>query len=111
IYIRGDIMKVNDNFNGVLRVSRENPRYFTDDSGKAVFLTGSHTWATIQDLKIEGQGDEANFDYNAFLDMLQNNGHNFSRYWQWGYTEFAPWTDEKVIFEPLAYERTGPGTA
>lgn len=98
-------------FHGTLRQNPVNGRYFTDESGKAVFLTGSHTWATIQELKIDGQGEEANFDYETFLDMLEENGHNFSRYWQWGYTEFAPWTDEKIIFEPLAYERTGPGIA
>ena len=35
---------------GPLRVSTANPRYFTDGSGKAVYLTGSHTWASLQDM-------------------------------------------------------------
>ena len=26
-----------------------NPRYFTDDSGRAIYLTGSHFWTTIQE--------------------------------------------------------------
>jgi len=26
-----------------------NPNYFTDGTGKAVYLTGSHTWNTFQD--------------------------------------------------------------
>src|SRR5262245_14572392 len=34
---------------GPLRVSTVNPRYFTDGSGKAIFLTGSHTWGNLQD--------------------------------------------------------------
>ena len=34
---------------GPLRVHPTNPRYFTDGSGQAVFLTGSHTWGNLQD--------------------------------------------------------------
>jgi hypothetical protein len=30
-----------------LQVHPKNPRYFTDGSGKAVFLTGSHTWGSL----------------------------------------------------------------
>jgi hypothetical protein len=32
-----------------LRASTNNPNYFTDGSGKAVYLTGSHTWNDFQD--------------------------------------------------------------
>src|SRR5678815_18433 len=34
---------------GPLRVHPTNPRYFTDGSGKAIYLTGSHTWNNFQD--------------------------------------------------------------
>ena len=34
---------------GPLRVHPKNPRYFTDGSGRAVYLTGSHTWSNLQD--------------------------------------------------------------
>ena len=34
---------------GPLRVHPENRRYFADASGRAVYLTGSHTWANIVD--------------------------------------------------------------
>jgi Protein of unknown function (DUF4038)/Putative collagen-binding domain of a collagenase len=34
---------------GPLRVCPANPRYFTDGSGKAMLLTGSHTWGNLQD--------------------------------------------------------------
>ena len=34
---------------GPLRISTVNPRYFTDGSGKVVYLTGSHTWDNLQD--------------------------------------------------------------
>src|SRR5262245_14165752 len=36
--------------NGPLRVHPKNPRYFADGSGKAVYLTGAHTWANLQDI-------------------------------------------------------------
>jgi hypothetical protein len=39
-------------FHGPLRVSAINPRYFSNDSGRAIYLTGSHTWATLVDLKV-----------------------------------------------------------
>ena len=34
---------------GPLRVHPKNPRYFTDGSGGAIYLTGSHTWLNLQD--------------------------------------------------------------
>jgi hypothetical protein len=40
------------NFNGPLRVHPANPRYFTDDTGRAIYLTGSHTWANFQEIKL-----------------------------------------------------------
>ena len=35
---------------GPLRVHPQNPRYFTDATGKAVYLTGSHTWSNLVDM-------------------------------------------------------------
>ena len=37
---------------GPLRANPANPRYFTDGSGKAIYLTGSHTWANLMDLSL-----------------------------------------------------------
>ena len=46
---------------GPLRVHPQNPRYFADGSGRAVYLTGSHTWANLQD---QGPKDPPKpFDY------------------------------------------------
>jgi hypothetical protein len=59
-------------FHGTLRHNPANPRYFTDDSGRAIYLTGSHTWATLVD--IQGEGDPV-FDWLGFLDMAQAHGH------------------------------------
>jgi hypothetical protein len=46
---------------GPLRVSSVNPRYFSDPAGRVIYLTGSHTWANLQD---QGPQDPpAAFDY------------------------------------------------
>jgi hypothetical protein len=64
-----------------LRVLSSNPRYFTDGSGKAVYLTGSHTWSNMRDLGLTDPPPI--FDFNGYLDLLQSNGHNFIRLWAW----------------------------
>ncbi len=95
-------------FHGPLRVCPINPRYFTDESGQPIYLTGSHTWANLID--IQGEGDPP-FDYDAYLDLMQAHGHNFMRMWAWGHPDATPWTVDKVTFSPLPYARTGPGLA
>jgi len=97
---------------GPLRVCPENRRYFTDGTGKAVYLTGSHTWANLVDL---GPTDPPpRFDFDAYLDFLDRYGHNFIRLWTW---ELTKW-DTKANGEnrvhtafPHPFARTGPGTA
>lgn len=100
---------------GPLRVHPENPRYFTDDSGAAVYLTGSHTWSNLQD---QGATEPVPaFDFDRYLDFLQRHHHNFIRLWAWEQTRWAPWSDGKGkdphdwFIEPNPYARTGPGTA
>ena len=67
-------------FHGPLRKCVENPRYFTDETQKAIYLTGSHTWAVFQDT-IEPNGTVSTFDYEAYLDFMQKHNHNFLRFW------------------------------
>jgi hypothetical protein len=98
----------NPTFDGPLRHNPTNPRYFTDDTGTAIYLTGSHTWATLVDMRMEG---DAAFDWLGFLDMAQAHGHNFMRLWTWDHPKYAPWTDDIVSFDPMPYVRTGPGLA
>src|SRR6188472_2247750 len=69
-----------DTFHGPLRPHPGNPRYFADATGRAVYLTGSHTWAVLQDMWLEDR-PRREMDYPGFLDMLQENGHNFLRFW------------------------------
>jgi sialidase-1 len=88
---------------GPLRVHPTNPRYFTDSSGRAVYLTGSHTWNTLQDAVTPSSPP---FDYVAFLDRIQSHHHNFFRLWTRMGTGGGPPTPS-----PTIYRRTGPGKA
>ena len=101
-------------FNGPLKVSEKNPRYFTDNSGKAVYLTGSHTWNNLVDMTSSDNPDK--FDYKAYLDWIKKYNHNFMRMWAW---ELLSWNTEgnrekkprKIVVEPHPWLRTGPGQA
>ena len=100
---------------GPLRVCEANPRYFTDGSGKAIYLTGSHTWYNLVDI---GPSDPPPpFDFPACLDWMKKLNHNFIRMWTW---ELATWNTEansnknenRLHYSaPQPYARTGPGNA
>jgi len=97
---------------GPLRACQQNPRYFTDGSGKAVYLTGSHTWSNLQDM---GPTDPPPaFDWDAYLDFLDRYHHNFIRLWRWELTVWdttANREDKLLIAAPHPWPRTGPGQA
>lgn len=94
---------------GPLRVSVSNPRYFTDGDQKAIYLTGSHTWATLQDI---GRVDPpAKFDYTTFVKFMETHGHNFMRMWAWEQARWVSWATDDVYVEPLPYVREGPDLA
>jgi hypothetical protein len=98
-----------DKARGPLRVCAANPRYFADGSGRAVYLTGSHTWANLQDLGFADPPPA--FDYAAYLEFLTRHHHNFMRMWRW---ELPRWTesDGRVRYcSPQPWKRVGPGTA
>ncbi|MEA3224531.1 MAG: putative collagen-binding domain-containing protein [Planctomycetota bacterium] len=86
---------------GVLRVHPGNSRYFTDDSGKAIYMTGSHVWWNIV-AKGGRNLPYSDADFEAFLDYIESFDHNFTRIWIGsaypGYSAY-PW------------QRTGPGDA
>jgi hypothetical protein len=97
-------------FAGPLRRLDRNPRYFTDDSGRAILLAGSHTWAVMQDMWLETQ-EPHRTDYEGFLQMCEDHGHNFMRFWQWMHTRNAAWSRTPTLFEPQPWQRPGPGLA
>lgn len=91
-----------------------NPRYFTDatdGSGKAIYLTGSHTWANFA----TDQGTTsppAPFDYDAYLEFLVAHHHNFFRGWVWDLSYSVQGHNGGPFYwRPFPWPRTGPGTA
>jgi hypothetical protein len=96
---------------GPLRVSTVNPRYFADGGGKIVFLTGSHTWSNLQDYTYDKLPSPPALDFDAYLAFLQQHHHNFFRLWVWG-SSFNPKAKQGTIrYDPMPYQRPGPGLA
>jgi hypothetical protein len=100
---------------GPLRVSTANPRYFSDPSGQIILLTGSHTWNNLVDM---GRSDPPEpFDFGAYLDFLEEHGHNFIRLWAWDSTLWDTRANGSLgkdyihLVAPHPWERTGPGEA
>jgi Family of unknown function (DUF6298)/Putative collagen-binding domain of a collagenase len=94
---------------GPLRALPNNSHYFTDGSGQAIYLTGSHTWSDLQDT---GLGDPPSvFDYPAFLDFLVAHHHNFMRLYTQEQSAWGGWLTAEIRFTPHPYLRTGPGLA
>ena len=102
--------------NGPLRVHPVNPRYFADASGKAILLTGSHTWNNLVDI---GPDDPPQpIDFDAYLLWLKAHGHNFTRGWTWEPTRWdttamrnEAWRNGNHHVSPHPWLRTGPGQA
>ena len=93
---------------GPLKVHSSNPRYFTDGTGKAVYLTGSHTWSNLKDM---GKTDPPPpFDFAAYLDFMQQYNHNFIRLWTWELAKYA-YNESITYAQPFPWQRTGQGTA
>jgi hypothetical protein len=88
-----------------LRVHETNPRYFTDDTGKAIYLTGSHIWSTIHSWPWDHPNWNPSMndkEFDAYLRWLKSHGHNFTRLWtNWSYVGLAPYP----------WSRTGTGKA
>jgi Putative collagen-binding domain of a collagenase len=97
---------------GPLRVCEANPRYFTDGSGEAIYLTGSHTWSNLQDIGLTDPPPA--FDYTAYLDFLQEHHHNFIRLWRLELTQWSEKAGDGTRLKycaPHPWRRTGPGQA
>ncbi|MDP8244128.1 MAG: DUF6298 domain-containing protein [Candidatus Hinthialibacter antarcticus] len=103
--------------NGPLRVCKENQNYFCDQDGKAILLTGSHTWYNLVDM---GPSDPPPaFDYPQYITWMEELNHNFMRMWAWDLTQWdtsgngANNRNEHTrhFVAPLPWLRTGPGEA
>lgn len=100
---------------GPLHKAAANARYFSDCSGKPVYLAGSHNWNNFLDNGHRRSPETDNkliTDYNSYLDFLVVHHHNFFRLWKW---ESPMWTDDDPAgvkhCNPMLWLRTGPGVA
>ncbi|NTV30870.1 hypothetical protein HGA91_02730 [candidate division WWE3 bacterium] len=99
--------------NGPLRKNTANPRYFTNNSGKSIYLTGTHTWTILQESRTVNAAF-SNVSNDVYFKALTDNKHNFIRLWNadnfivdWG-TSSAPF-EECMVPHPFAL--TSPITA
>jgi hypothetical protein len=97
---------------GPLRVCKKNPRYFEGGDGRAVLLTGSHTWNNLADM---GKSDPPPaFDYERYLGWMEKLNHNFIRMWTWEPVTWDTTNNERAGVNrvyPGPWARTGPGKA
>lgn len=101
---------------GPLTVSETNPRYLTaPGSDRAVYLTGSHIWNNLHDGMGPGPecaGEPEAFDFDAYLEFLQERGHTFVRLWRWEqFRSLAGAGDVHLCMAPQPWSRTGRGEA
>jgi hypothetical protein len=105
---------------GPLVVSKTNPRYFAAAGGsggleRLIYLTGSHVNNNFHDGLGFGRDcpeDPELFDFDAYLELLSQHGHNFIRLWRWEQFQghLAP-ADVHFCMTPQPWPRTGPGSA
>jgi len=96
---------------GPLRVHPANPRYFADGSGRAILLTGSHTWDSLQDYTFARLPSPPPMDFAAYLAFLQGHNHNFFRLWAWESCWNPAAQQGTIRYDPMPYQRPGPGAA
>lgn len=97
-----------------LRQLSANPNYFSDGSGNAIYLTGSHSWNTLQDWGTDNSPQT--LDFTAFVKMLAAYHHNFTLLWTTELPTFhgLPSTANAppdFTVTPFPWQRTGPGNA
>ena len=97
-----------------LKALSTNPNYFTDGSGQAVYLTGSHTWNNFQDWGTDGFPQP--FDFEAYVKMLVSHRHNFTLIWQTELPTFRGLPTQSgnspdFTVTPQPWQRTGPANA
>lgn len=96
---------------GPLRVHPRNPRYFTDGSGTAIFLTGSYHWCNLQDYTYEAKPSPPTFDFPEYLAFLRGHNHNCFRLWTWESAWNPDALQSTTRYAPMLYERPEPGLA
>jgi Family of unknown function (DUF6298) len=97
---------------GVLRVCPGNPRYFTDASGKAIYLGGHQIFVDLQDNSFNKEftrNKERILDWNKYVAFAKAHNFDYLRdwvIWSTGSGTMAP--VDKAIAYPMPYKRV-PG--
>jgi len=94
---------------GPLRVCPRNPRYFTDGSGKAIYLTASHTWDNLPDIGLTDPPPA--FDFDGYLRFIAEHNYNYIRLWRWETPKDIEQDGIVRYSAPHPWKRTGPGAA
>jgi len=90
---------------GLLRVHPDNRRYFTDDSGKAIYLAG-HQW--FNDVQHNAWNVPVKVDWDRYLDFMQERKMNYLRNWiVWSVGDPKAGRPSPL----MPFKRTGPGKA
>lgn len=97
---------------GPLRRNPANPLYFTDGSGKAIYLAGSHTWSNMLD-RGTLHLPQVPFNYPAYMKWMVAHNFNFMRLWtaELPDSDNTNDVDENVVAPPYRWQRAGPGNA
>jgi hypothetical protein len=91
-----------------------NHHYFQDGSGKAIVLSGSQTWNTLQDWGTSGIPQP--LDFPQFAKFLTDHGHNFTLLWTIETPKFCnlpvvAGDPPQFTVAPFPWKRIGPGIA
>jgi hypothetical protein len=101
---------------GVIRVHPENPRWFADDSGRAIYLGGHQIFVDLQDNSYNKEfirNGVRILDWNEYVKFLKAHNFNYLRnwiIWSTGSGSMAPVNN--AIAYPMPYKRVeGHGKA
>jgi hypothetical protein len=100
----------------VLSVHPKNPRYFTDGSGKAIYLGGHQIFVDLQDNSYNKKfirNKERTLDWDRYLEFLKAHDFNYLRNWViWSTGSGAMAPINQAIAFPMPYKRVkGHGKA
>ncbi|MBN2314410.1 MAG: hypothetical protein JXM79_10800 [Sedimentisphaerales bacterium] len=101
---------------GVLSVHPENPRWFADESGRAIYLGGHQIFVDLQDNSFNKEfirNHERLLDWDEYIEFLKENHFNYLRNWViWSTGSGSMASANNAIAYPMPYERVkGHGKA
>jgi hypothetical protein len=87
-----------------------NPHYFVNTAGKAVLLTGSHTWDDFQDT--DQSSSPAAFNFTSYVSFLTSHSQTATILWHKDLPTYCFWgAGGTWHMSPFPWLRPGPGTA